>query len=111
MTPISLRPSPYFFYQDNRRCYFVEGSRYYQWGSAWLPVAPSDPSAPFEVRYQFHRFYHPYTRLLWHQLAAGGFEALYDRNLQTARTRSTPPVPMCSASADLSARDPARVLG
>lgn len=82
---LSFDPGSYFFYQDNRRCYFVEGSRYYQWGSAWLPVAPSDPSsAPFEVRYQFHRFYHPYTRLLWHQLAGGGFAALYDRNLQTA---------------------------
>ncbi len=34
------------------------------------------------MRYVFHRFYHPYTRLLWHQLSAGGFPALYDRNLQ-----------------------------
>lgn len=83
VSDLSFDPSSYFFYQDNRRCYFVEGSRYYQWGSAWLPIAPSDPaSAPFEVRYQFHRFYHPYTRLLWHQLAGGGFAALYDRNLQ-----------------------------
>ncbi len=82
---LSFDPGSYFFYQDTRRCYYVEGSRYYQWGSAWLPVAPSDPSsAPFEVRYQFHRFYHPYTRLLWHQLGAGGFDALYERNLQTA---------------------------
>jgi hypothetical protein len=82
---LAFDPGSYFFYQDNRRCYFVEGGRYYQWGSAWLPVAPSDPaSAPFEVRYVFHRFYHPYTRLLWHQLAGGGFDALYARNLQTA---------------------------
>jgi hypothetical protein len=85
VSELSFDPSSYFFYQDNRRCYFVEGSRYYQWGSAWLPIAPSNPgSAPFEVRYQFHRFYHPYTRLLWHQLGAGGFPALYERNLQTA---------------------------
>jgi hypothetical protein len=82
---LAFDPSSYFFYQDNRRCYFVEGARYYQSGSAWLPVAPSDPaSAPFEVRYAFHRFYHPYTRLLWHQLAGGGFDALYNRNLQTS---------------------------
>lgn len=80
---LAFDPSSHFFYQDNRRCYFVEGARYYQWGSAWLPVPPSDPSsAPFELRYRFHRFYHPYTRLLWHQLAGGGFPALYDRNLQ-----------------------------
>jgi Tc toxin complex TcA C-terminal TcB-binding domain/Neuraminidase-like domain/Salmonella virulence plasmid 28.1kDa A protein len=85
VSELAFDPTSYFFYQDNRRCYFVEGSRYYQWGSAWLPVPPSDPSsAPFEVRYLFHRFYHPYTRLLWHQLAGGGFAALYDRNLQTA---------------------------
>ncbi len=78
-------PSTYFFYQDNRRCYFVEGRRFYQWGSAWLPAVPSYASSdPFEVRYQFHRFYHPFTRLMWHQLAGGGFAALYDRNLQIA---------------------------
>ena len=80
---LGFDPTADFFYQDNRRCYFVESVRYYQWGSAWLPTPPSDPgSAPFEVRYAFHRFYHPYTRLFWHQLSAGGFPALYDRNLQ-----------------------------
>jgi hypothetical protein len=76
-------PTSYFFYQDNRRCYFVESARYYQWGSAWLPLAPSDPAGvPFEVRYHFHRFYHPYTRLLWHQLSAGSFPSFYNRDLQ-----------------------------
>ncbi len=80
---LAFDPTLYFFYQDNRRCYFVESVRYYQWGSAWLPVPPSNPdTAPFEVRYNFHRFYHPYTRLFWHQLAGGGFPYLYDRNLQ-----------------------------
>lgn len=80
---LAFDPSAYFFYQDTRRCYFVESVRYYQWGSAWLPMPPSDAaSAPFEVRYAFRRFYHPYTRLFWHQLSAGGFEALYDRKLQ-----------------------------
>jgi Tc toxin complex TcA C-terminal TcB-binding domain/Neuraminidase-like domain/Salmonella virulence plasmid 28.1kDa A protein len=82
---LGFDPSAPFFYQDNRRCYYVEGTRYYQWGSAWLPIAPSNPAtSPFELRYTFHRFYHPYTRLLWHQLAGGGFPALYDRNLQLA---------------------------
>ena len=83
VSDLAFDPSSHFFYQDNRRCYFVEGVRYYQWGSAWLPVPPSYPaSAPFEVRYSFHRFYHPYTQLLWHQLGQGGFPALYDRGLQ-----------------------------
>jgi hypothetical protein len=85
VSQLAFDPSTYFFYQDNRRCYYVEGNRYYQWGSAWLPVAPSYPNTvPFELRYQFHRFYHPYTRLLWHQLAGGGFKALYERNLEFA---------------------------
>jgi Tc toxin complex TcA C-terminal TcB-binding domain/Neuraminidase-like domain/Salmonella virulence plasmid 28.1kDa A protein len=80
---LAFDPTSYFFFQDTRRCYFVQSARYYQWGSAWLPVPPSNAgSAPFEVRYAFHRFYHPYTRLFWHQLAGGGFPALYDRNLQ-----------------------------
>jgi len=80
---VTFDPTSFFFYQDNRRCYYVSASRYYQWGSAWLPVAPSNPySAPFEARYQFHRFYHPYARLFGHELSSGGFPVLYDRNLQ-----------------------------
>ncbi len=80
---LAFDPTAYFFYQDTRRCYFVESVRYYQWGSAWLPTPPSDPAhAPFEVRYRFHRFYHPYTRLFWHQLAGGGFPTLFNRDLQ-----------------------------
>jgi hypothetical protein len=82
-TDLAFDPTSYFFYQDNRRCYYVESMRYYQSGSAWTPVPPSDPrGVPFEVRYRFHRFYHPYTRLFWHQLSGGGFPMLYDRNLQ-----------------------------
>ncbi len=73
----------YFFYQDNRRSYYVEARKYYWTGSAWSPVPPSDPAtALFEERYSFHRFYHSYTRLLWHQLAGGGLTALYDQQLQ-----------------------------
>jgi hypothetical protein len=84
VSDVAFDPSGHFFYEDNRRCYFVEGRRFYQWGSAWLPIVPSYASAdPFEIRYEFHRFYHPYTRLLWHQVAGGGFAALYNRDLQT----------------------------
>jgi len=85
ITDLAFDPSSDFFYQDNRRCYYVAGTRYYQWGSAWLPVPPSNAdSSPYEVRYTFHRFYHPYTRLFWHQLSGGGFPALYNRALQLA---------------------------
>jgi len=80
---LSFDPTSYFFYQDGRRCYYVDTLKYYWTGSTWAPIPPSNPStAPFEARYHFHRFYHPYTRLFWHQLASGGFERLYDRNLQ-----------------------------
>ena len=50
-----------FFYQDNQRAYL------------------SSPNTLFLL---FTRFYHPYAQLLWDKLAEGGFEALYDRNLQ-----------------------------
>lgn len=82
-TDIAFDPTDYFFYQDNRRSYYVESRKFYWTGSTWSPVTPSDPStALFEERYVFHRFYHPYTRLIWHQLAGGGFADLYDQNLQ-----------------------------
>src|SRR5439155_21677918 len=56
---------------------------FYWTGSAWSPTPPSNPATvPFEERYLFHRFYHPYTRLIWHQLAGGGFKELYDQTLQ-----------------------------
>jgi hypothetical protein len=80
---LAFDPAAYFFYQDNRRCYYVETQKYYWTGSTWAPTPPSNPAtAPFEARYDFHRFYHPYTRLIWHQLAGGGFTALYDQKLQ-----------------------------
>jgi hypothetical protein len=80
---LNFDPASYFFIQDNRRCYYVESQKLYWTGSAWSPVVPSNPGGvPFEVRYVFHRFYHPFTRLFWHQLGSGGFPLLYDRNLQ-----------------------------
>jgi hypothetical protein len=83
VTNLNFDPSSYFFFQDNRRSYYVESQKYYWTGSTWSPVVPSNPgSVPFEVRYVFHRFYHPFTRLFWHQLSSGGFPLLYDRNLQ-----------------------------
>ena len=45
-----------------------------------MPSYPAD--APYEVRYWFHVFYHPFTRLLWNQLGGGGVDLLYDPNLQ-----------------------------
>ncbi len=82
-TDLNFDPTSYFFFQDNRRCYYVESQKYYWTGSFWSPVAPSDPStAPYKVQYDFHPFYHPFTRLFWNQLAGGGFDLLYDVNLQ-----------------------------
>ena len=83
VTDLSFDPSSYFFFQDNQRSYWVESQKLYWTGSAWAPVVPSSPaSAPYEVRYWFHVFYHPFTRLFWNQLAGGGFDLLYDPNLQ-----------------------------
>ena len=35
------------------------------------------------MRYFFHAFYHPFTRLFWNQLAGGGFDLLYDPELSS----------------------------
>jgi hypothetical protein len=84
-TDLSFDPTSYFFFQDNLRCYWVESQKYYWTGSFWSPTPPSYPSTvAFEVRYVFHPFYHPFTRLFWNQLAGGGFDLLYDVNLQEA---------------------------
>jgi Neuraminidase-like domain len=84
-TDVGFDPTAYFFYQDNRRCYWVQSQTLYWTGSAWSPAAPSYPSStPREVLYSFHPFYYPFARLFWHQLSAGGFDLLYDPNLQQA---------------------------
>lgn len=83
ITDLAFDPASSFFFQDNRRAYWVESQKFYWTGSMWSPVVPSNPaSAPYEVRYWFHVFYHPFTRLFWNQLAGGGFDLLYDPNLQ-----------------------------
>ena len=80
---LGFDPGSYFFFQDNRRCYWVQAQKNYWTGSAWAPITPSYPaSAPYTVKYWFHSFYHPFTGLFWNQLAGGGFDLLYDVNLQ-----------------------------
>jgi hypothetical protein len=80
---LNFDPASYFFFQDTRRCYWVESTKYYWTGSMWSPVTPSDPgTVAYQLRYVFHPFYHPFTRLFWNQLGAGGFDLLYDPGLQ-----------------------------
>jgi len=82
-TDLNFDPTSDFFFQDTRRCYWVESQKYYQTGSTWSPIVPSDPtSVGYEVKYVFHPFYHPFTRLFWNQLSAGGFDLLFNPNLQ-----------------------------
>jgi hypothetical protein len=82
-TDLNFDPTSYFFFQDNRRCYWVESQKYYWTGSFWSPVVPSDPgTVPYQATYDFHTFYHPFTRLFWNQLAGGDFDLLFDVNLQ-----------------------------
>ena len=84
-TDLLFNSASYFFFQDNRRCYFVSAQKDYWTGSAWSPTVPSYPSTvPYEVSYDFRVFYHPFTRLFWNQLGAGGFDLLYDVDLQQA---------------------------
>lgn len=81
----------YFFYSDSRRAYFVESTRYYQYGSQWRPVPPSNPAnVPFEVRYNFNPFYHPYTKLLWHEIFNADLPGIYNTQLQVNPTLVDP---------------------
>jgi len=82
-TDLAFHPTSYFFFQDNRRCYWVESQKYYQNGKTWSTNRPKDPgTAPYILLFDFHTFYHPFTRLFWNQLAGGDFDLLYDPNLQ-----------------------------
>ena len=83
VSDLNFDPTSYFFFQDNRRCYWVQSTKYYWTGSFWSPVVPSDPSTvPYQISYVFHPFYQPFTRLFWNQLSGGGFDLLYDPDLQ-----------------------------
>jgi len=91
---LSLDPTTYFFFQDNRRAYYVEAQKDYRNGRLFTSAVPSDPSTvPYEVLYRFHPFYHPFTRLAWNQLGAGGFDLLYDPELQQAPDAIDPSYP------------------
>jgi hypothetical protein len=80
---LNFDPGSDFFFQDARRCYWVESQKLYAVGSMFSPITPSDPTtAAYQLSYVFHPFYHPFTRLFWNQLSAGGFDLLYDPNLQ-----------------------------
>lgn len=84
-TDLQFDPSNDFVYTDHKRAYFVEAVRWYEYGSQWRPVAPSNPSqTPFQIRYTFHRFYHPYTNLFWHEIFNGGLASLYQPALQAS---------------------------
>lgn len=90
-TDLQFDPSNDFIYSDHKRAYFVEAVRWYEYGSQWRPVAPSNPSqVPFQIRYTFHRFYHPYTNLFWHEIFKGGLPALYQSALQASPASADP---------------------
>ncbi len=90
-TDLQFDPGNDFVYTDPKRAYFVQAVRWYEYGSQWRPVAPSNPSqVPFQIRYTFHRFYHPYTNLFWHEIFNGGLPALYQPALQAAPAKVDP---------------------
>ena len=84
-TDLQFDPGNDFFYTDPKRAYFVQAARWYEYGSQWRPVTPSNPAdVPFQLRYMFHRFYHPYTHLFWHEIFNGGLPSLYTPALQAS---------------------------
>ena len=84
-TDLEFDPSNDFVYTDPKRAYYVEATRYYEYGSQWRPVAPSNPAdVPYQIRYSFQRFYHPYTHLFWHEIFNAGLPALYSPALQAS---------------------------
>ena len=90
-TDLQFDPTNDFVYTDTKRAYYVTATRYYEYGSQWRPVAPSNPAdAPFEVRYYFHRFYHPYTKLFWHEIFNSGLAGLYTTTMQTQPDKVDP---------------------
>ena len=84
-TDLQFDPSNDFIYTDPKRAYYVTATRYYEYGSQWRPIAPSNPAdVPFQIRYRFQRFYHPYTHLFWHEIFNGGLPTLYSPALQAS---------------------------
>ena len=75
-----------FFFQDNHRCYWVETRIIYSSTGATGVQGSYRPTqgTAYQIGYTFHPFYHPFTRLFWNQLESGGFDLLYDPNLQQA---------------------------
>ena len=83
-TDLNFDHQSYFFFEDNRRCYWVEAQKLYtDWAGGWFPTPPpNNSSGGYATFYAFRPFYHPFTRLFWNQLAGGGFDLLYDPDLQ-----------------------------
>ena len=68
-----------------------QAQKTYWTGSFWSPVAPSDPaSAPYQVQYRFHPFYHPFTGLFWNQLAAAASTCSTTRGCSKRQTPIDP---------------------
>ncbi len=84
-------PTTFFFYTDPKRSYYVQATRYYQYGSQWRPVPPSNAAtAAYQVRYAFQPFYHPYTKLFWHEIFNSDLAGIYNTQLQVNPTLVDP---------------------
>ena len=82
---IPFTPESSFVFNEARRSWFVEPTRYWRNGSVWTTVPPSVPGTlPTQLRFTFHRFYHPFVRSFRHTLSSGGFNAFYQPSVQTA---------------------------
>ena len=90
---LSLDPTTYFFFQDNRRAYYVEAQKYYRTGASSPRPCPrtrapsrtscSTGSIPSTTR----------SRACVAPARAGGFDLLYDPELQQAPDAIDPSYP------------------
>jgi len=85
-----------FFYQDQRRTFYITPTILYKSGNYYTTVAPSQPyGVPYKVNYRFQTYYHPYVPLFIRELNRFGIDGLLKRTIQTKpESYSTPSLPI-----------------
>ena len=82
---LPFTPASPFVFNDRRRSWFFEPTRYWLYGSLWQPLPPSAPgSLPTQLRFTVRRFDHPYVRMFWHVLSSSGFDGFFRPEVQRA---------------------------
>ena len=79
---LAFDPTSYFFYQDSRRCYYVESVRYTSGAVPGCPPALEPRHGTVRGALLLPPLLPPVHPAVLARLAGGGFPYLYDRNLQ-----------------------------